>query len=105
MFWQRVTIQDVTESQTGTGHVRLTPDVLLEDVEARILPLVVDERAERWATPEEDAYEIQLRHAHVGIRPRMRVVVDEAIYDIRRILQPPPFADPVTILQCVKVTP
>jgi hypothetical protein len=35
----------------------------------------------------------------------MRVAIDSEVYDIRRILQPPPFGDPSTILQSVRVTP
>jgi hypothetical protein len=105
-YWQRVTIQDATQSQTGTGNVRLTWDDLegLEDVEARVLPLAVDEKAQDWATPEEDAYEVHLRGAWAAIRPRMRVVVGDDEYDIRRIVQPPPFGEPSTVLLTVKVT-
>lgn len=104
-FWQRVTIEDTTPVQTGTGNVRDVWSPLLEGIEARVLPLNVGEEQQTWATPEEDAYEVELRGAVAGLRPRMRVVIDAAAYDIRHIIQPPPFGTPVTILQCVRVTP
>lgn len=106
-FWTRVTVQDGTRVVTPTGNVRYTwADVEgMTDIEARVLPLAVDERKESWATPEEDAYEVHLRHAYLGLRPRKRVIVGGDAYDIRHIVQPPPFGEPVTILQSVKVTP
>jgi hypothetical protein len=100
-----VTIEEPTETQTDSGNVRYTWSAVLSDVEARVLPLVVAEERKTWATPEEDAYEIQLRGAHPTLRPLMRVAIDSEVYDIRRILQPPPFGDPSTILQSVRVTP
>lgn len=106
MFWQRVTIQTPVPEQTPTGYVRARHwDDAIENVEARLLPLVTDERHETWATPEEDAYEVQLRHGFLGIRPKMRVLVDDVAYDIRRVIEPPPFGDPSTILQVVRITP
>lgn len=104
-YWQRVDIESPAQSQTATGNVREIFSVLLEDVEARVLPRIVDEKLETWATPEEDAHEIQLRGSWLAIRPRMRVVHEGAVYDIRRIIQPPPFGEPSTILQTVRVTP
>lgn len=104
-YWTRVTVQDGTETQTGTGNPRLTWTDVLENVEARAMPLTTDEQQERWATPEEDAYEVHLRHGALGIRPRMRVIIDGEAYDIRKVIEPPPFGTPTTILQCVKVTP
>jgi hypothetical protein len=110
MYWQRVTIEDSTEVQTATGNPRREWTTFLADVEARVLPLVVDERAETWATPEEDAYEVQLRVAdpdtRASLRPRMRVRLDDGSYlDVRRIALPPPFADPTVVLRTVRVTP
>lgn len=104
-FWTRVTIQNSTETQTETGNPRLTWEDVLEDVEARLLPLVSTDREESWATPEEDAYEVHVRHGVLGIRPRMRVVAGDVAYDIRRIAEPPPYGDPTTVLMCVRVTP
>lgn len=104
-FWTRVDIQDADHLQTATGNVRLTPwTTVAHDVEARVLPLAVEEGIKQWATPEEDAYEIQLRGAW-SIRPRMRVLVGSMAYDIRNIIQPPPFGTPTTVLQTVRVTP
>jgi head-tail adaptor len=105
VFWQRVDIQTSTEVQTATGNPRLTWADFHVDVEARVLPLVVDEKLQVWATPEDDAYEVQLRGAHPDIRPRMRVVVGSDVYDIRHIVQPPPFGTPTTVLGTVRVTP
>ena len=106
-FWQRVTIQDSTVTLTATGNPRLDWEDVdgLTDREARLLPLVVAESKMAWATPEEDAYECQLRGPATGVRPRMRVVIGDAAYDIRGIIEPPPFGDPVTVLHVVLVTP
>ena len=108
-FWTRVTIEEATEQQTATGNVRMTWESFEEDIEARVLPLDTTETRLNWATPEEDAYEVQLRGAWRGIRPTMRAIIGTDtgtdIYDIRRMIQPPPFGDPVTVLQCVRVTP
>ena len=106
MFWTRVDIEDATTEQTGTGNVRPVSWAPVEsDVEARLLPLTVTEERTVWATPEEDAYEVQLRGSWLGFRPRMRVSAEGEVYDIRRIIVPPPFGTPVTTLLCVKVTP
>lgn len=104
-FWQRVDIQTSTEVQTGTGNPRLVWADWSVDVEARVLPLVVGDQQLAWSTPEEDAYEVQLRGAHPDLRPRMRVVYGGEAYEVRHIVQPPPFGTPVTVLQCVRVTP
>jgi len=104
-FWQRVDIQTSTEVQTGTGNPRLTWADYHVDVEARVLPLVSDEKLQVWATPEEDAYEVQLRGAHPDLDERMRVVVAGEVYEVRGVVQPPPFGTPVTVLHTVKVTP
>lgn len=104
-FWTRVTVEVGTPSQTATGNERLSWATLYADVEARVLPLEVDEVRQTWATPEEDAYEIHLRGAYPAIRPKMRVFVDLDEFDIRNIVQPPPFGDPVTRLGVVRITP
>lgn len=100
-----MTIQDRTEVRTPTGNTRFTWFDAASNVEARVLPLAVSEGQEQWFTPEEDAYEVQLRGAQPSLRPRMRVVVGADYYDIRHVLQPPPFGTPTTVLQTVKVTP
>lgn len=105
-FWTRVRIEQSTVFQTDTGNPRLVWETELDDVEARLLPLDSTDREESWATPGEDAYEVHLRHGHLGIRPRMRVVAtDGRAYDIRRVIEPPPFGDPTTVLQAVRTTP
>lgn len=105
MYWQRVDVQEGAETQTPTGNVRLGPwtDVF-SDVEARLLPVTTTETLLDWATPEEDAYEVQLR-GELAIVPRMRVLSDGDAYDIRKVTIPPPFGTPTTILHVVKVTP
>lgn len=105
MYWQRVTIQESIVFVTDTGGRRFTWSDLLSDAEARVLPLISDETRKTWATPEEDAYEIQLRGAHPEVEPPMRAVVDGVHYDIRHVIQPPPFGTPTTVLQAVRVTP
>lgn len=104
MYWQRVDVEDATATQSATGAEVLTWSSYIEDVEARLLPLVVDERLKDWATPEEAAYEVQLR-GQQDVEPKMRLVSDSGYYDIRQVLQPPPFGEPCTILHVVKVTP
>lgn len=104
-FWQRVDIEQSTETQTSTGNPRLSWSSYATEVAARVLPLEVTEDQEDWATPQEDAYEVQLRGAWPDIRPRMRVVVEGADYDIRKIRTPPPFGDPSTVLLTVRITP
>lgn len=104
-FWTRVRIETSVEDPTATGNPRLTWSTFISDVEARLLPLMTDEAKERWGTPEEDAYEVQLRQGALGIRPRMRVVAGSEVYDIRHISEPPPFGEPVTVLQAIRVTP
>ena len=105
MWWQRVDIQEASESQSESGAVISDWDTYLSDEEARLLPLVHDERTQAWATPEEQAYEVHLRGALSGIEPRMRVVADGDYFDIRQVIQPPPFGTPVTVLQTVRVLP
>ena len=105
MFWQRVDIENYTESQSATGAVVPTWAALHEDVEARVLPLVVDEKAVAWATPEEDAHEVHLRGSWPDVRPRMRVVDGSTVYDIRQVIAAPPFGTPVTVLHVVRETP
>ena len=104
MFWTRVDIEQSTEQQTATGNPRLVWAPHLADLEARVLPLVVDETREDWGTPQEDAYEVQLRGRH-DVRPRMRVSAGGQHYDIRKVMQPPPFGEPSTVLLTVLVTP
>lgn len=104
-FWTRVSVDDLTEERTDTGAVSKLWSEYIADAEARVLPLNVNESDEEWATPEEDAYEVQFRGAVAALRPRMRVNVGSDVYDIRRILQPPPFGTPTTIAWAVKVTP
>lgn len=105
MYWQLVDVEDATVTQSATGAVVQTWATHLASVEARLMPMVVDERLKSWATPEEDAYEVQLRGSHPTLRPRMRVVADGAYYDIRQIVVPPPFYDHATVLHAVRVTP
>jgi len=104
-YWSRATVQDSTDEQTDTGAVTHAWTDWLSDAEVRVLPLDVNETDEQWARPEEDAYEVQFRGAVSGLSPRMRVIVDAEAYDIRRILQPPPFGTPTTVAWTVKVTP
>lgn len=104
-YWTRATVQDNVESQTDTGATIYSWSDWLADAEVRVLPLAVNEAELEWARPEEDTYEVQFRGAVDGLRPRMRVVVDSAAYDIRRILEPPPFGTPTTIAWAVRVTP
>jgi hypothetical protein len=108
MFWQRVTVEQGTESQTATGAVVYDwapPGAEFQDMEARVLPLATTEKPQGWATPEEDAYEIHLRHGGWEVRPLMRVRVGSEVYDVRNVVEPPPFGTPSTVLQCVKETP
>jgi len=104
-YWERVTVEDPTEERTDTGAVTYTWATHLADAEARVLPLDISERDEDWARPEEDAYEVQFRGASLGLRPRMRVVAGSDYYDIRRILEPPPFGTPTTVAWTVRHTP
>lgn len=105
MFWTRVDIEQATESQSGTGAVVLSWSALHEDVEARLLPLTQDEKAQGWATPEEHAYEVHLRGAWPDVVPLMRVLADGVHYDIRKVTQPPPFGEPSTVLATVREVP
>jgi len=105
VFWTRVDIEQGTEVQSSTGAVTRTWATLHDDVEARLLPLVVDEKVQGWATPEEQAYEVHLRGAWPDVEPLMRVVADGVAYDIRRVLQPPPFGEPTTVLATVREVP
>ncbi len=105
-YWQRVTVQSPTLSQTDTGAEVKAPWVdHLADVEARLLPLVESEKDTAWATPEEQAYEVQLRGAQPTVLANMRVVTDGQAFDIRQVTQPPPFGTPTTVLHAVLVTP
>lgn len=105
-FWTRVTVEQRTTSLTASGAESLSWAAVLEDVEARLLPLMHDERLEVWATPEEQAYEIHLRGALPSVEPRMRVKVsDTEAFDIRDVQQPPPFGTPTTVLHAVRVLP
>lgn len=105
-YWQRVDLEAATESQSATGAVVVDAwTATAEDVEARILPVTSEEMLESWATPEEEAYEIQLRGEWTGISLKHRVTSGSDAYDIRRVLTPPPFGEPATILHAVKVTP
>ena len=105
MFWTRIDIEEGEQSRSGTGAVVLAWEVLHDEVEARVLPLVVDEKALTWATAEEDAYEVHLRGAWPDVEPRMRVVCEGVAYDIRQVIQPPPFGEPVTVLRTVREVP
>ncbi len=104
-FWQRVDVEQSTETQTATGNPRLSWSSYLTDVEARVVAVDTTEEQQDWATPQDDAYEVHLRGAFPDVRPRMRVVVEGADYDIRRIRQAPPFGEPTTVLETVRVTP
>ena len=105
-FWTRVDIQQRTATYSDTGAESLSWSPLLRGVEARLLPLMHDERLEAWATPEEQAYEVHLRGALPSVEPRMRVKVsDTEFFDIRDVQQPPPFGTPTTVLHAVRVLP
>lgn len=104
MFWTRVDIEDYTEAQSATGAVTPNWSTSMEDVEARVLPLVTDEKAQGWATPDEEAYEVHLRGSQ-PVRPRMRVLAAGTYYDVRQVIAPAPFGEPVTVLHVVRVTP
>ena len=104
-FWTRVTVQQRTTSLTATGAESLAWADVTVDVEARLLPLMHDERLDAWATPEEQAYEIHLRGAR-AVEPRMRVKVsDTEFFDVRDVQQPPPFGTPTTVVHAVRVLP
>lgn len=103
-FWQRVDIEDRTPSQSSTGAEVLAWAPALTDVEARLLPLAHSEEDMQWATPEEEAFRVQLR-GQQAVEPTMRLLADGIYYDVRKVTQPPPFGTPVTVLYAVKVTP
>lgn len=104
MYWQRVDVEDAVETRTATGAVVSTWSTVHADVEARVLPVDTTEKSVAWATPEEAAHEVHLR-GRWDVDPTMRVMVDGVAFDVRRVLPPPPFGTPTTVLQCVRVTP
>lgn len=104
-YWQRVTVQSRTVALSATGAEQLTWADLLADIEARVAPLVHDETLQSWATPEEQAYQVQLRGAQSSVEPRMRITIDGDAFDIREVIQPPPFGTPTTVCNTVKVLP
>lgn len=104
-YWTRVTVQSRTTTMSDTGAERLAWADRLLDVEARVSPLAHDERLEAWATPEEQAYEVQLRGSQEAVVPRDRVVMDGSYFDVRQVMTPPPFGTPTTVLHVVRVTP
>ena len=103
-YWQRVTLQTNTPTYSDTGAEVAGWADALADLEARVSPLAHDEKLQVWATPEEEAYEVQLRGV-VAAEPHQRLVHDGSFYDIREVLTPPPFGTPATVLHVVKVTP
>jgi head-tail adaptor len=105
MFWTRATIERSTASQSATGAEVLAWADVLADAEARLLPLVTEESDQQWATPEESAYEVHLRGGGLGIQARDRVAYDGRSFDVRKVTEPPPFGEPITILGVVEIVP
>lgn len=104
-YWQRVTVQQRTTTKSTTGAEVVSYTTRLADLEARVAPLVHTEALEQWATPEEQAYEVQLRGRQPAVDLRDRVLIGSDVYDIREVLLPPPFGTPTTVLHVVQVRP
>lgn len=105
-MWQRVAVQEPTEVRTAAGAVTYTwADMAgLESVPARVLPSVREQPGPEM-TVVEDAYEVHLAGAYPEVRPEMRVLDGAVAYDVRRVVPPPPFGTPVTVLEAVRVAP
>ena len=104
-YWQRVDVQRRTTTMSETGAEQLAWTDRLLNVEARVSPLTHTEQLESWATPEEQAYEVQLRGSQGAVEVSDRVLLDGVAYDVRQVMTPPPFGTPTTVLLAVLVTP
>lgn len=104
-YWQRVTVQQRTTTKSGTGAEVVSYATRLADIEARVGPLLHGEELQQWATPEEQAYEVQLRGSQPTVEPRDRVLVGSIAYDVRQVLLPLPFGTPTTVLHVVRELP
>ena len=105
MFWTRAAIERSTASQSATGAEVLSWASVISSAEARLLPLVTEESVQQWAIPEESAYEVHLRGSGLGIQARDRVSYDGRYFDVRKVTEPPPFGEPITILGAVEIVP